>query len=203
MVEMLIAVSFSVLLLTAVYSFYNASSQSYTAGVSAQNLQNTANTITTRIMEGESELGVVYRLSTSESYMIPSGTAPYLFTCGGGTQAAPCNTTSPSSEIYFCQDSTCTTSDATARWYYLDSTGTIVYYHHPNPLGGAAIEEKIYTAPTGTTIKLRFSPAAVTTPNNVVEVDVDLDAVTSPNITNSRMKTSGDVSTFILLRNHP
>ena len=45
LVEMMIAVAFSVLLLTGVYGFYDVSSQSYNSGISGQTLQDGANTI--------------------------------------------------------------------------------------------------------------------------------------------------------------
>ena len=71
--EMMIGVSFSVLLLTAVYGFYNASSQSYNAGISGQTLQDGANIVLSKIITGETESNVVYRLETSVAYMIAPG----------------------------------------------------------------------------------------------------------------------------------
>ena len=43
----------------------------------------------------------------------------------------------------------------TARWYYLNSTGTAVIYHHPTSNGGT-IEENIYTAPAKTSHNIAF-----------------------------------------------
>ncbi len=204
--ELLMAVAFSVLLLTGVYTFYNASSQSYTAGISGENLQDGANTAMSKIIEGETESGTVYRLATAVAYLIPDGTANALYTCGGSAQASPCNTSNPFGELYYCQASPCTNSDPTARWYYLNSSGTSVIYHHPTSNGGT-IEEKIYTAPAGSTLNLRFSPGQVGAPvgpsARVVEIDVDLAKTTFSNVTNARVATSGDISTFVLLRNHP
>ena len=71
----MMAVAFSVLLMTGVYGFYNASSQTYSSGISGQNLQDGANIVISKIIEGETESGVVYRLSTAVSYMIPNGSA--------------------------------------------------------------------------------------------------------------------------------
>jgi hypothetical protein len=201
--EMMIAVAFSVMLMTGVYCFYNSSSQVYTSGVSGQTLQDGANIVLSKIIEGETESSVVYRLSTSTAYMIPNGVGSALYTCGGSAQAASCNTSNTSGELYYCQDSPCTYNDATARWYYLNSMGTAVIYHHPAN-GGGTIEENIYTVPTGSTLNLRFSPAqnsGVSLPN-VIEIDVDLTTNLSADITNSRLKTSGDASTFVLLRDH-
>src|SRR5665213_2472258 len=82
LVEMMMAVAFSVLLLTGVYGFYNASSQSFSSGISGQNFQDGANIVLSKIIEGESESGVVYRLSTAVSYMIPNGSASALYSCG-------------------------------------------------------------------------------------------------------------------------
>jgi hypothetical protein len=203
LVEMMIAVGFSVVLMTGVYGFYNASSQAYSSGISGQNLQDGANIILSKIIEGETESNVVYRLATSASYMVPNGVGTALYTCGSGTKVAPCNTSNTSGELYYCQDSLCSTGDATARWYYLNSTGTSVIYHHPKT-GGGTTEETIYAAPTGSSINLRFSPAqnnGVVIPN-VLEVDVDLAKNLSPTITNARLATSGGASTFVLMRNH-
>ncbi len=198
----MIAISFTLLLMAGVYGFYNTASQDYNSGVAGQNLQDGANIALSKIIAGETESGTVYRLSTAVSYMVPNGAANALYTCGGTAQTSPCNASNPYGELYYCQDSLCTNSDPTARWYYLNSAGTSVVYHHPN--NGGTIEEILYTAPQGSTLNLRFSPAqsnGVTLPN-VIEIDVDLTKTLAPNITNKRLATSGDVSTFVLLRNH-
>ncbi len=203
LVEMLMAVAFTVLLMTGVFGFYNSSNQVYSSGITGQTLQDGANIVLSKVIEGETESNVVYRLSTAVSYMLPNGSANELYSCGGPSQAAPCNASNSFSELYYCQDSPCGgASDATARWYYLNSTGTSVIYHHPSSNGGT-VEENVYTAPAGTSLKIRFSPAAVSTPLNVVEIDVALTKNLSPNITNSRLATSGAVSTYVLLRSHP
>jgi len=193
LVELMMAVAFSVLLMTGVYGFYNAASQSYSSGISGQTLQDGTNIVLSKIIKGETESSVVYRLATSVSYRIPNGSANYLYSCGGSPQVAPCNANNTSGELYYCQDSPCGgANDATARWYYLNSAGTSVIYHHPAATGGTT-EENIYTAPAGSTLTLRFSPAAVNTPLNVVEIDVAL----------SGRRTTGAASTFVLLRDHP
>jgi len=201
LVEMMIAVAFSVLLMAGVYGFYNTASQDYTSGISGQTLQDGTSIVLSKITEGESEKGIVYRLSTAVSYMIPNGGANFLYTCGGAAQAAPCNASNLSGELYYCQDTPCGSGDATARWYYLNNTGTAVIYHHPASNGGT-IEENIYTAPPKTTLTLRFSPAT-SVPANEVEIDVALTKALAANITNKRLATSGTVSTFVLLRDHP
>jgi len=203
LVELMIAVAFSVLLLTGVFAFYNVASQSYTSGVSAQTLQDGAGIVLSKIIEGEIESGVVYRLSSAVSYMIPNGAVNALYSCGGAPQATPCNAANIFSELYYCQDSPCGgAGDLTARWYYLNSSGSAVLYHHPK-VGGGTIEENVYTAPAGSTLTLRFSPAAVNTPLNVVEIDASLTKNLFANITNKTLATSGSSSTFVLLRNHP
>jgi hypothetical protein len=202
--ELMIGVAFSVLLLTGVYGFYNASSQSYNAGISGQTLQDGANIVLSKMIEGETESGTVYRLATAVSYMVPNGGANELYSCGGAPQAAPCNANSVFSELYYCQDSPClgAADVKVPRWYYLNSLGTSVIYHHPSSAGGT-VEETIYTAPVGSTLSLRFSPAAVGTPLNVIEIDVALTKNLSGSITNKKLATSGAASTFVLLRNHP
>jgi prepilin-type N-terminal cleavage/methylation domain-containing protein len=209
-IELIVAVAITVLLMTGVYGFYNAASQSYSSGISGQTLQDGADIVLSKIIEGETESGAVYRLSTAVSYMIPNGTANALYTCGGAPQAAPCNTGDNNSntfvELYYCQDNPCSATDSSARWYYLNSTGTAVMYHYPGEIQDTAI----YTAPKGSALTLRFSPAqynSLTIPN-VVEIDValrqNLSAATV--VTNTRLSTtsgSGAASTFVLLRNHP
>jgi hypothetical protein len=201
LVELMMAVAFSALLMTGVFVFYNAANQTYSSGITGQTLQDGANIVLSKIIEGETESNAVYRLSTAVSYMLPNGSANALYSCGGRTQVVPCNAGNSYSELYYCQDSPCGSADATARWYYLNSTGTSVIYHHPTSTGGT-IEENIYTAPEGSTLTLRFSPAAVSTPSNVVEIDAALTENLSANITNQRLATSGAASTFVLLRNH-
>jgi prepilin-type N-terminal cleavage/methylation domain-containing protein len=198
--ELMVGVAISVLLFTAVYGFYDASRQSYFAGVSGQTLQDGANIMLSKIMEGEPESGVVYRLSTAQSYMIPNGVGTALYTCGGAAKVAPCNTTWPFSEVYFCQDSPCTYNDASARWYYLNSTATSLIYHHPKT-GGGTQEETIYAAPSNSTLSLRFV-AATNTPANEVEIDAAVIENVPAKVTNQRLQTTGAVSTYVLLRNH-
>ncbi len=189
LVELMMAVAFSVLLMIGVYGFYSVSSQSYSSGVSGQTLQDGANIVLSKIIEGGTEPGgTVYRLATSASYYIPNGNPNVL---------------------YYCQDNPCSPADPTARWYTLDSTYTkVLYYHHTsNSLG----YDVIYSAPAGSSFfnsatnskTLRFLPAAVGTPLNVVEIDVALTQNLSAGITNKRLAVSGAASTFVLLRNHP
>ena len=71
----MMAVAFSVLLMTGVYGFYNASSQSYSAGISGQALQDGANIILVKLLKEKRIQRDVYRLSTAVFYMIPNGNA--------------------------------------------------------------------------------------------------------------------------------
>jgi len=197
LVELMIAVGFSVLLLTGVYGFYTAASQSYSAGISGQALQDGADIALSKIIAGGNEPGgAIFRLASGYSSYIPNGNP---------------NT------LYYCQDSPCSAADPTARWYALDATNTQIQYHHPtsNPLG----YDVIYQAPKGSSFfntmtnskTLRFSyaqeinpappPATVTLPN-VIEIDIALTENLSANVTNQKMQTSGAASTFVLLRNH-
>ncbi|MDE1921640.1 MAG: prepilin-type N-terminal cleavage/methylation domain-containing protein [Candidatus Omnitrophica bacterium] len=205
LLELLMAVGVSVLLLTGVYGFFIVSNQTYSAGVSGENLQDAANTILGRITEGDTESGNIYRLSTGVSFMVPNGVGTALYTCGGLAQTTPCNATYPYSEIYYCQDSPCTPTDSTARWYYLNGAGTSIMYHYPGEPNNQDIT--LYTAPSGSTLSLLFSPAQVGNPaqasTKVVEINVDLTQNVSNSITNSRLKASGDALTYVLMRNHP
>jgi hypothetical protein len=197
--EMLIAISFTVFLMMGVYGFYDVASQSYNSGISGQTLQDGANLMLNKITRGDLESGTIYRLDTGESYLIPNGTATALYTCGGAAQAASCNAIWLSSELYYCQDSPCTPSDPTARWYYLNSAGTAIKYHYPGEANNLDIT--LYTAPTGTSMALRFSTATASA--NVVRIDAALTKNLFVGETNLRLAPSGSVTTFVLLRNHP
>jgi len=196
--ELMMAVACTVFLMAGIASFYTISSQSYTTGMSGQILQNGANIVLSKIIDGDTESGVVYRLSTAQTYMVPNGAANHLYTCGGAPQSTSCDVSQTASELYYCQDAPtyCNSSDATARWYYLNHAGSAVMYHYP----GEATDQAIYTAPTGSMLTLRFSPAT-STPLNAIEIDV---AVTQ-NIsggTTIRLAANGSASTYVLLRNH-
>ncbi len=196
--EMLIAVSFTVFLMLGVFGFYDIASQNYNAGLAGQNLQDGANIIIGKITKGDIESGSIYRLDTGQSYLIPNGVGAALYTCGGAAQSASCNATWVSSELYYCQDTPCTTGDATARWWYLNSAGTAVKYHYPGEPNNQDIT--IYTAPPKSSISLRFVSA--TASPNVVRIDAGLTANLFAGVTNLRLATSGAVTTFVLLRNH-
>jgi len=55
LVELIMAVAFSVLLLAGVYGFYDSSAQVYSSGVTAQNLQDGADMVLSKIIEGKTE----------------------------------------------------------------------------------------------------------------------------------------------------
>lgn len=205
LMEMTIASAVTLFLMAGVYGFYVATSQDYASGVSQQTLQNGANTVLSKIIEGETEANnVVFRLSTAVSYMIPNGAANALYTCGGAPQAAPCNANNLFGELYYCQVNPCNQVNnvnvPSARWYYINNAGTSIIYHHPNTQG-IPVDETIYTAPTGTTLALRFAPAT-NLPANEVAISVALTKNLAGNITNQRLATSGTATTFVLVRNH-
>jgi hypothetical protein len=169
--------------MAGVLGFFNASRQDYTSGISGQALEDGANLVLKKITEGVLEPnGTLYRLATSAAYYIPNGTL---------------NT------LYYCQDNpqtyACGPADVTVRRFTVDATSTKLLYYY-----SSSAYKMIYTAPTGTTLTLRFSPASVATNTSyVLEIDVALNTKLSAKITNSRLATSGTASTFVLLRNHP
>lgn len=195
---MMIAISFTVFLMMGVFGFYDVASQSYNSGISGQNLQDGANLVLSKITKGDLESALIYRLDTGESYLVPNGVGSALYTCGGAQQSAPCNTTWTSSELYYCQDSPCTPGDSTARWYYLNSAGTAIKYHYPGEASNQDIT--LYSAPTGSSMSLRFASATAST--NVVRIDAALTKNLFAGVTNLRLASSGAVTTFVLLRNH-
>lgn len=189
LIESTMAIGFTVLLMAAVYGFYNTSAQVYSTGIIGQTLQDGANTVIRKIIEGQTEAGITYSLATSASYYIPTGN---------------------SNVLYFCQDNSltnpCSPSDTTARWYALDPSRTSLRYYHPtaNFIG----YDVIYTAPTGTTLTLRFAPPPLPKPPEVgnqaveVEISVVLTQNVSAETTNNKVAASGTAITNVLLRNH-
>jgi len=184
-VELMMAVGFTLILMAGVYGFYNSSGQIYSSGIAGQTLQDGANTVIRKIIDGQVEADkITYRLATSASYFIPDGNP---------------------SQLYFCQDNSltnpCSPADTTARWYNLDPTNTSLRYYHPtaNPLG----YDVLYTAPAGSTLTLRFAPPTPPPPPavgyqaSVVQIDVAL----IQNL-NNKVAASGTATTYVLLRNH-
>ena len=188
--ELMVAVICTVLLMTGVYSFYTVASQSYSTGITGQTLQEGSNIVISKIIEGDTESGSVYRLSTAASYSIPNGTLNHLYTCGGAPQIAPCDPSQPASELIF------TAKDDSTRWYYLNHSGSAVMYHYP----GEVADKPIYTAPKNSKLTLRFSPAT-SAAANVVEIDAALTENVSGGTT-TRLATNGSASTYVLLRDH-
>jgi len=214
LIELMMAIAFTALLMSGVFGFYNVSNQILSSGITGQALQDGASIILKKIINGETENGTVYRLSTSWSYNTADGAyhpgaQDTRYSCGVGPQTIPCNLNNTPSELYFCQDdpgvNPCGLSDTTVRWYYLNSTGNAVIYHHPTGIGTATIEETVYTAPQGSVITLRFPPPPpdVPNPSHIVEIDVALVKNTPAGTTNKAVAVTGSASTFVLMRNHP
>ena len=189
LVELMMAISFSVFLMAGVVAFYNAANQAYSSGITAQSLQDGANIVINKIIEGATESGVVYRLSTATAYYIPNVN---------------------SSMLYYCQSSPCTAANTPARYYTLDVTNTKVLsfiirqptrwdmtssIRHPRGLR--------FSTPRPTVGRSASPRPQWAHPANVVEIDVALTENLAANITNKKYATSGSASTFVLLRNHP
>ena len=128
LVEIMIAATIAVIVIGIVLGFYSFSNQAYSMGVSRQQLQDDANIILTKIIEGKSEPGGVFRLSEAVSYNIVG-----------------------ISELHFVG------TDSIERWFSLDNSSTSIIYHHPTISSPAGEDETICRVPTGSTITLRFS----------------------------------------------
>ncbi len=85
--------------------------------------------------------------------------------------------------------------DGSTRSYRLNGAATQVIYNHPS--GAGAVDEVVYTAPTGSVITLRFSnPGCVNCAAVAVQIDVSLTQ------TVSGRAVSGSASTIVNVRNH-
>lgn len=164
--EILVASLIALSLIGAVTSFYILSNRTYSVGVAKQWLQDSANIILTKIIDGKQEPGGVIRLCEAVSYNIVN-----------------------ISELHF------TGIDGVERWFRLDNSSTNLIYHHPTASG--TIDETIYSAPTGTTITLRFSTPLGAQYTGVV---VGIDAALAKNVSGSAV--SGSASTYVNIRNH-
>ena len=141
--------------------------QTCTSVSTEQGLQQAANIVMNKIIKGGSEPGGTFRLSEATSYTIAS-----------------------ISELHF------TGTDGKERRYFLNGTGTELWYRCP-AAGGGTSDQLVYRAPTGTALTLRFWPLAGATYTNItVGIDVGLArTVNGKNIT-------GSATTMINIRNH-
>ena len=87
-------------------------------------------------------------------------------------------------------------TDGTERRYFLNNAGNQILYRHPTASGTQ--DQVMYTAPTGTTLTLRFWPLAGSTYANIT---IGIDVRLSRSV-NGRTVT-GSVTTLINIRNHP
>ena len=104
--EILVAMVIAVFLIGVVVNFYILTSRTNSTGINRQWLQNDANTILTKIIEGKLEPGGVFRLCEAVSYNVVS-----------------------ISELHF------TGTDSLERWFRLNSSSTSLIYHHPTASG--------------------------------------------------------------------
>lgn len=142
--ELLVAAIVSAALIGVLVSFYFLTNRTYSRWSSEQRLQECANIILTKIREGGSEPGGIFRLSEAASYTVTS-----------------------LSELHF------TGTDGIDRSFKLNSTATSLVYHHPILGSPTGADETIFTAPNGATITLRFSiPLGAQYTGIVVGIDV-------------------------------
>lgn len=106
LVEVLIATAFSVLLLGAVVHAYNTAKRAYAAGIAQQGLQDGANIVLGKIIQGTAEPGGVFRLNEATSYDVVS-----------------------LNQLNF------TGTDDIERWFTVNGDATALIYHHPTASG--------------------------------------------------------------------
>ena len=104
--EVLVATVVATFLIGTVVVFSNAARQAYSGGISGENLQEGANIILAKIIEGGEEPGGVFRLSEATSYNLAG-----------------------ISELHFIG------TDSVERFFCLNNASTAVIYHHPTGSG--------------------------------------------------------------------
>ena len=191
LIETVIAVTFTVILMTVIGSFYNTTRVVNASGTAGQMLQDGSNLILSKIIEGKTEsivinnnvVPTIYRLSEAVQYCI-------------GTGAWPCAGSASIAELHFKG------TDGVECWYKLNSTSTQLIYCYPtsitNGVATSYTNEVIYTAPINATLTLRFwIPTVANYPASVVGVDAAL----TQNVLGRAV--AGSSSTIVHLRNHP
>ncbi len=164
--ELVFVVGLSAMLTGVILAALTSSRQICTSVAADQDLQQTANVIMNKIIKGNSESGVIYRLSEAKSFTIVS-----------------------ISELRFVG------TDSVERRYFLNNTGTELWYTHPG--AGGTVSDLIYRAPTGTTLTLRFWQLAG---SNYTNITVGIDVALSKTV-NGR-NVVGSATTMINIRNH-
>ena len=170
LIELLISSALVITLISSTLGAFILVKRVFIRDIVEANLQRDANVIMKKLIKGEREAGGIFRLSEASSYNI---------TTNGATGVT---------ELHFFG------TDDIERWYYLNSAGTSILYHHP---GFTNPEEVIYAAPQGATITLRFwTPPGSMFTNIAIGIDV---AVSQ---TMFGKKISGSVTTIVNIRNH-
>lgn len=156
-----------ILVIASAFGAFVTSKMMYSTGVAELNLERSALAITGKMIRGIEEQGNMYGLRLARSYELPS-------------------VTPAGSAIYF------TGTDLNIRKFYLN--GNSVSYESPTQSPGT---QTIYTAPTGTSIILRFWNPPGYIDNETVGIYVGL-------IQNIGTRTvSGSVSTYVNIKNIP
>lgn len=178
LVEIMVSLTLALIVIIGMFNFYNVTRQVYSSSISRQTLEQGANLVLSKMIEGGTEPGGVYRLMQGVSYCIGAGVSPSCHTA-------------ITSELHFWGP------DGIERWYHLNSTNTSLLYHHPMASNTQGADEMIYTAPRGTTITLLFWIPAVNYSAAVVGASVTL----TQNVLGATI--TGSATTLVNLRNHP
>ncbi len=178
LVELLVGLLLVVLLVSVASTFYNLIKGNNVYGLSGQVLQDGANIVLSKIIQGGTEATGVERLTQSVAYCIGSG-------------SPVCSIVNPS-EIHYWD------MNGVERSYRLNNSLNQLIYHHPTTLVPAGTDEVIYTAPDQSIITLTFW---VPTSGNYTAADVNFSVSLSKNIFGKTV--TGSATTQVNLRNHP
>ena len=173
LVEILAASACAIILIAIVYNFYNVVKKIYTDQASSQVLENGANIILSKMIEGGTESTGVFRLSQASTYSITTG--------------LDCNGVIATTQLHFLDTGPLGT-DNNDRWYALNNTCDEVIYHHPTTDKPAGADEVIYKAPEGANIAFSFWIDSVF----VAGIDIQL----------THNNATGAAATLVNVRNH-
>ncbi len=148
--ELIITTMCTVILVSIVFNFYSIANVAYTSGLTTQALQDGANVILSKIMDGKSEPGGVFRLSEGVSYSIPNA-----------------------GELHYIG------VDNIERSYRLNADATALIYNHPTsegvrdevvytaPKGATLVLRFIFPAVPNPTIVVQIDAAIIQKIKNV------------------------------------
>ena len=144
LVEIIVSTAITIILITILYNFYTVANLIYSTGLSTQALEDGANTVLIKMIEGKSEPTGMFRLAEGVSYTIPS-----------------------INRINFVG------TDGVTRSYRLNNSATALIYNHLT-IAGATDETIYTAPVGATIILRFSVPNVVNNATAVVNIDVAL-----------------------------